>query len=361
MEIIKTILLFCLCMVLITGIHEFGHLISAKLFNVYCGEFSIGFGPKLFSFKPKETKYTVRLLPLGGYVSMAGDNDDGIEEKVDTTNIPFERTLPGIAKWKRAIVMYAGIFMNFVLAIVIMGLVINHEGTYGISCKPYIVSLLDNYPGQKAGLKENDLIEKVQFDNGSSISPNNYNELTIFLSTYDGVGDWSITVNRDNQEMVFNVSPDYIIEEERYVLGATFESNKYVDTNIFNCFYYACDYLISITKLLFITIINLFRGIGLENLSGPIGIYNTISETNELGLSYYFELVSLLSINVGIVNALPLPIFDGGRAFLLLIEAIIRKPLNKKFENIIMYASLIVLILLMVFTTFKDLNINIWG
>ena len=114
---LKTIILFILLLSVIIIIHEFGHFIAAKLFNVYVQEFSIGMGPKLFSRKGKETEYSLRALPIGGFVAMAGDSsDEKIETQVDTTNIPKERCLDSIHPLKRIIIMAAGIIMNFVLA-----------------------------------------------------------------------------------------------------------------------------------------------------------------------------------------------------------------------------------------------------
>ena len=129
MIILKNLFLFALLLSVIVSIHEFGHLVAAKIFGVYCKEYSIGMGPKIFSKKGKETEYSIRALPLGGFVAMAGDNENALETSVDTTDIPFERTLPGIARWKRIIIMLAGIFMNMILAIFILLLMQNYTNS----------------------------------------------------------------------------------------------------------------------------------------------------------------------------------------------------------------------------------------
>ena len=363
MTFIKNILLFVLLLSTIVSIHEFGHLIAAKIFGVYCQEYSIGMGPKLFSKKGKETEFSIRALPIGGFVAMAGDTDNSLETSVDTTNIPFERTLPGIAKWKRIIVMLAGIFMNLILAIVIYSLVILHNGSYVVSSKPELSFIQEGSPAEKAGLKVHDIVETVTFENGLSLSPDSYSELIAFTSAYDGNGAWTMKINRDGEDLTIEVTPLFNEAEERYLIGIGFSdvATKTVDVNIFNCFYYGFKYALFITKLTWSSFLTLFQGKNLDNLAGPIGIYSTVSQAASLGLEYYIELMAMISVNVGIVNALPLPIFDGGRVLLLIIEAIIGKPLSIKAQNLIMSASLILLLILFFFVTFNDITRLIGG
>lgn len=339
---------------LIVSIHEFGHLIAAKIFGVYVLEYSVGMGPKLISKKTKETEYCLRVLPLGGFCMLAGDetNDPSIDEK--TKDVPMERRLIGIARWKRAIIMFAGIFMNFVLSLVIVGLIILSNGSYGVSSKAIVKEVNKDMPAYKAGFKENDLIEKISFENGTSIKPKNYNELASFLDSYDGNGSWEFIVNRDSEEVSIIVDP--IKDDELgYIVGISFDSYKYKETNIFNCWHYACDYLGSILKLTVVSLISLFRGVGLENISGPVGIYKVIEDSVSYGFSYYLQIVAILSINIAVMNALPLPAFDGGRVLILIVESIINKPLNKKFENAIMAISMAILLAFTIYITFKDI------
>ena len=338
---------------LIVSVHEFGHLIAAKIFGVYVLEYSVGMGPKLISKKGKETEYSLRALPLGGFCILAGDetNDPEIDDK--TKDVPQERRLIGIARWKRAIIMFAGIFMNFVLALLIIGLIIANNGVYGVSGKPVVMEVKEDMPAYKAGFEANDLIEKITFENGTSIKPKNYNELASFLDTFDGNGEWEFVVNRNNEEV--NISVEPIKDEELgYVVGISFSAYTPVETNLLNCWYYAIDYLGSILKLTLISLVSIFRGVGLENVSGPVGIYKVIEETTVYGFTYYLEIVAILSVNVAMMNALPLPIFDGGRALILLIESVLGRSINKKVETIIMSVSMVILIALTLLVTFKD-------
>ncbi len=127
-----TAILFTLLLIIIISVHEFGHFLAAKLFNVYVSEFSIGMGPAIKSWQGKETKYSIRAIPLGGYCAMAGDSDNPIEPTVEE-KLPKERTLNGIHPVKKIIVLLAGIFMNVVLAFVIVAVIIMINGNYGVS------------------------------------------------------------------------------------------------------------------------------------------------------------------------------------------------------------------------------------
>lgn len=353
---IKGILLFILMISAITIVHELGHLLVAKFFGVYCKEFSIGMGPKLFSKKFKETEYSVRALLIGGFVSMVGEQED--DPDIKELNIPSERTLKGIAKWKQMLVMFAGIFMNFITAFIIYSLLMLNIGTYAIANKPIIESISKDMPAYSSGLKEGDVILNAKLENGMSISPETYSELTTFLlSYYDGDGAWTLTVDRNGENKQFKITPQYYEEEQRYIIGITFSNvaTKVVDINIFNCFKYGFLYMTNIIKMTFISLISIFKGIGLKNMSGPVGIYQVVEQSIDYGFDYYIELMALLSVNVAMLNAMPIPAFDGGRVFLLLIEVIIRRPLPKKFETIALTASWVLILSLIVFVSYNDI------
>ncbi|MBR4461823.1 MAG: site-2 protease family protein [Erysipelotrichaceae bacterium] len=363
MSILKNIVLFIILLSIIVSIHEFGHLLAAKFFGVYCKEYSIGMGPKLFSKKGKETEYCIRAFPVGGFVAMAGDTDNSLETKIDVTDLPPERTLLGIAKWKKIIIMLAGIFMNMILAIVIYSLLILANGSYVTSSKPQISSIREGSPAYYSELKEGDIVTTIAFDNGLSLNPASYSELITFTSAYDGNGPWHLKVERDGEHMNIDVLPEYDETEDRYLIGIGFSdvAIDYVKVNIFNCWKYGFEYSVFIVRLTWSSFLSLFKGHNLNNLSGPVGIYNTVSEAVSYGWEYYIQLIAMISINVGVVNALPLPIFDGGRVLLLIIEAIIRKPLSEKAQNIIMSLSAALLLLLFVYITYNDISKLIGG
>ena len=353
---ITGILLFVVILSVITITHELGHLLVAKAFGVYCKEFSLGMGPKLYSKKTKETEYSIRALLIGGFVSMVGEQED--DPAIQELNIPKERTLKGIAKWKQICVMFAGIFMNFVTALIIYSLLMLNIGTYTIANKPIIESIRQDMPAYSSGLKEGDIVTKVELQNGTSISPETYSELTTFLlSFYDGNGPWIMTVERNGESLKYQITPEYYEAEQRYIIGITFSNvaTKTVDINLLNCFKYGFIYMCDMVKMIFISLSSLFRGIGLKNLSGPVGIYQVVEQSIDYGVAYYMELVAMISVNVAMFNALPIPAFDGGRVLLLLIEVIIGRPLPKKFENAVLAASWVLILSLILFVSYNDI------
>lgn len=327
----------------------------AKLFNVYCHEFSIGMGPKLFSKKGKETTYSIRALPIGGYVAMAGEKDEnpGGEEYSDE-DIPKERTINGVHPIKRIIIMSAGIIMNFILALVLMSLLFLNMGKTSVSPDAVIASVNDDSPAFKAGIKKDDKIVHASFDNGYAISPKDFAELSDFLSLYDGNGNVHLTIERDGKEIEILVKPQFNEEQQTYLMGISSYEYKIVDVDFKTCWKYGFDYLVEMIKLVFMTLIGLFRGVGLNQLSGPVGVYKVTEEAISYGPETYINLIAMISLNVGLFNALPLPVFDGGRIFLTIIEMVRGKPMNKELENKIMVASTFVLLALIIFTTFKD-------
>lgn len=357
LDTFKTIILFVILLSSIVSIHELGHLIAAKFFGVYCKEYAIGMGPKIYSHQFKETEFTIRALPLGGFVAMAGDNENSLETKVDASDIPVERTLPGIAKWKRIIIMLAGIFMNLVLGVVIYSLIILGNGQYSKETKPLIDNIMVDTPAYDSKLEVGDIITKIELDNGASLSPKSYSEISIFTASYyDGNGPWHITVLRNNDKLKIDVLPTYNETEERYIIGIQFvnKPTDIVDINIFNCWAYGFEYAFLMLRIIVNSLLSMFKGIGLDQLSGPVGIYQTVETAVDYGPIYYLQLIALISINVGAFNALPLPIFDGGRVLLTFIEVIIGRPLSKKAEEMVMNISLAIILTLFIYVSFND-------
>lgn len=348
------IFLFIFALSLIIALHEFGHLLAAKKFGVYCYEYSIGMGPKICSKKFKETQYSLRLIPFGGYVAMAGEGDQNEEfgKTYGVENVPFERTLPGISKPKRIIVLLAGIFMNFVLAYVIFCFILLHNGKVTKERPPVIEGVVEKTPAAKSGLKQNDIIKKLTFEDGTIVdNPKTVDDFVPYIATKGG--KIKIDVLRNNEIKSFEV--ESVKNGEYYNIGIKIPEIKYVTINVFNVFKYASSMMFNILRMMFVALANLLRGIGLNDVSGPLGIYQATARAASEGAVTYFYFIALLSLNVGILNAFPIPALDGGRVLLVLIEAIIRKPINKKIEYFLIVISMMFLIGLMVLATFKDI------
>ncbi len=353
MSTIINIILFILLLIIIVSIHEFGHFIAAKAFNVYVPEFSIGMGKSLFQHKFKETTFSIRCLPIGGYCAIAQD-EETVDETTDVEMIKVDksRTMSGISKIKKIIILLAGVFMNVVLAVVIMSMVYLSIGQTHESPRAIVNEVTENSPAEKAGLQKDDEIIKVTFENGYSISPSTFSDVSDFMSLYES-GEVTFTIKRADETISVKITPEK--SDERYIIGIQAYDSTIVSINFFNCWKYGCQYLTEITKLLWTTILGLFRGVGLNNISGPVGMYSATSQAISLGSVYYFVYIAMFSLNIGIFNLIPIPALDGGRVVLTLIEAIIRRPISKRVEEYIMAASVILFLLIFVFATGQDI------
>lgn len=341
-----SIIYFILILSVIIIIHELGHLISAKYFHVYCKEFSIGMGPALFQKQFRETAFSIRLLPLGGFVSMAG------EEGVDDENIPWERTLKGIAWWKQVIIMAAGAIMNIILAWILFIAVTMAQGAVALPSEPIIDGFSENSAAQDAGFQIGDRI--TQITSGQE---------TTTIHTFDDISEHfayfpdqeaQFQIERGNQTLTITLTPRYNEEEGRYLAGFLAKTNI-KEITPWESIRYGTERMVDGSTTIFRSLAKLIRGIGLENLSGPVGIYQVTAQTTQSGLLPALALIALLSLNIGIFNLLPLPVLDGGRIFLTLIEKISGRKLSERAESIIMGIGVVLLVALMVFATWQDI------
>lgn len=342
---LAAILSFVVILSIIVVIHEFGHYITAKKFGVYCSEFSIGMGPAIYQRKGKETTFSIRALPIGGYVQMAG------EEGVDIEDIPFERTIKGIKVWKQVIVMVAGAVMNIILAYFVFVGVTMYQGGVSVPAKPVVYSVVKDSPAQAAGFENGDLIVKMKLSNGKVFIPKTFNEITEQMQYHHDKTEF--TVNRDGEEVTLSLTPTYSKERQMYYMGlGSKQGVKEIST--LESFYYGGQKLIDSTASIFTAFSNLVKGVGLENLSGPVGIFQVTAQSAESGFLSLIALLGILSLNIGIFNLLPLPVLDGGRIVMTICEKIAGRKMSEKFEMGLMIGSICVLIGIVVFATWND-------
>lgn len=343
-----TIIYFILILGIIVLVHELGHLITAKMFGVYCREFAIGMGPKVKSIQGKETVYSIRALPLGGFVSMAG------EEGVDIEGMDPKRTLKGIAHWKRIIIMLSGIIMNMILAWVIFVGIFVYQGERALAPEPVIAGIVENSVAQQVGLETNDRIVRIEFHDGTKLVPKDFYEIITFTQLY---GDHSMTyvIDREGTTLTYQIQPLFDETEGRYMVGLLLPRPQIVQLSFFDSIVAATETTFSSIRDIFTTLSRLIRGIGLGAISGPLGIYDVTAQQASAGILSLIALTALLSINVGIFNLLPLPLLDGGRVILTLVEMITRRPVNAKIEQALMMMSMLLVIALMVFVTWQDI------
>lgn len=341
-----TIIWFIIILGVIILVHEFGHFIFAKWAGVYVYEFSIGMGPKLWSKKDKngETEYCIRAIPLGGFVSLAG------EEVNDDKKISKDRKLYNKSFIQRFMIMFAGAMNNFILCFVLLlvGALI-----YGsVSQTPVVNSVSEEYPAYKAGIQEGDTIVSLNGDKVSS-----WSEVQLLIQTTKGK-ELTIEV-KDKEDKIRKVSliPEIVENEDgtqSYIIGVGM--GGVIEKGVLPSFKYAFKTTGSLFKLMITTIKELFTGgVAVKELSGPVGIYTVVGEQSKQGFENILSLIAFLSINVGVINLIPFPAFDGGRILFLLIEKIFKKPVPVNVENTINNVGFLLLLLLMVYVTFNDI------
>ena len=339
-----TIIYFILILGVTVLVHEAGHFIFAKIFKVHVYEFSIGMGKKLFSFNRKndETIYSIRIFPIGGYVKLAG------EEVNDDEDIPKENKLACKKPWQRFLIFVFGAVNNFIFAfllLILMGLIFGSTTT-----KPIMGNIKEDYPSYKAGLRNDDVITSI---NGNKIKT--YEDVKLIFALDPGATFNLTAVDVNGKEKKIVIVPEIITQDDStlYKYGISKDDTK--KYGLINSLKYSVEESYSIFRSMFKILGGLFTGnVSVSNLSGPVGIYTAVDVSSQSGLYGILYLVVLIGINVGVLNLLPIPAFDGGRIFFLLIEKIKGSPINTKVENVIHSVFFILLMGLMIYITIFD-------
>ena len=345
MSIILNLLLFIIILGVIVFVHEFGHFIFAKITGVYVYEFAIGMGPKIWGFKKGETDYNLRAIPIGGFCSLAGEDLDDDDLK----KVPKNMRLQDKKAWQRFLIMVFGPMNNFILAVLLLLFIALIWG--GSTMNPVISKVEKNSAAMEAGLVSGDKIINI---NNHKIKTSD--DISLYLAISNPKKTSKIVVDRDGSEITYKVKPKKIkVKGEdayRYGIGIKPEKTKGVG----EAFVYTYKKTVSIFKQMFVTVGYLFTGgIRLSQLAGPVGIYSIVGEQSKTGLANILYLVAFLSINVGFLNLLPIPAFDGGHILFIIIEKIKGSPVNPELENKIHAVFLILLMILMVVITFNDI------
>ena len=356
MQTIINILVFFVILGAIVLIHELGHFLTAKLFGVYCAEFSIGMGPKLFSKKKGETDYQIRALPIGGYVAMAGEADQ--EDSELMKDVPYERTLKGIKTWKKCIIMLAGVFMNFVLALVLLIGIYSFVEVQTNTSK--IGSVVKNNGAYNAGVQAGDTINKITI-NGEEHIIASFSDIQSVLSNENLQLDtdtvtMQISLKRGNQNIEKTVEGKYNSESKSYVIGITAATKK---LTFIEAIRQGINQFIEYALLIFTTLGKLITDLThtVSQLSGTVGIYTVTAQVTQSGsISTLLSLTALLSTNIGMFNLLPIPGLDGSQVLFALVEKIIRREIPTKMKYALQMAGLILVFGLMIFVTINDIG-----
>ena len=329
----RTILITILIFAVIIFIHECGHFAAAKLCKVRVNEFALGMGPTLFHFGKGETRYALRLFPIGGFVSMEGE-DGGSGDP---------RAFCNQKVWKRILIVCAGAFMNLVLGfIVVLLMTIPSDRLPSMT----VAQFYENASTEATGLQAGDEILRV---NGRSIWVDS--DLVYTLSTdEDGVVD--MVVRRDGEKVELS-DVAFTTQDGTLVIDFTVQG---VPANLPNVLSYSFRKTASIGRLVWIAVGQLITGqSSINELSGPIGTAQAIGQAVSVGLSTVMYLFAFITINVGIFNILPVPALDGGRLIFLLFELITRRRIKPEHEAYVHFAGFVLLILLIIFVSYHDI------
>lgn len=340
-----TIIYFILILGITVMIHEFGHFLFAKKAGVYVYEFSIGMGPRIFKWTRKndETEYSIRLFPIGGYVQMAGESNE------DDKKIPQEKLMQSKSWTSRFMIVIAGILFNFILALIILFSIALFSGSP--QSNAYIGVLEENYPAYNSGMKVGDEIIKV---NGKKTHSSDILLLELEINKGETV---TFTVRHEDGNLEdITVEPIEVEEDGVKAYRYGFSLSTKVETGFIAAIKYAFTKTVNLIHQMILIIGYLFTGkLSLNSLSGPVGIYNVVGEASKAGFISLVYLLAFISINVGFMNLLPIPAFDGGRLLFLIIEKIKRSPVDSKVENIIHSVGFVLLMILMIVITYNDI------
>lgn len=344
-------ILYILLAVLIFGllifIHELGHYLTARLFKVTIHEFAIGMGPKIFSRKSKKTGivYSLRAFPIGGYVSMEGEDSESDDENAFCKK----------AVWKRMIITVAGAAMNIFLGIAVMSIYVATSPVIGSTTVAEFTE--PERLTYESGLREGDTIVEVE---GKGVHIYSQMAYEIMHSGYEPI---DLTVIRDGEEIVLSdvVFPTVTEEEAGVTFGITdfkvFPRDKTFGNVVKEAYYQSFTTI----KMIWDSLKDLVTGrYGVQAVSGPVGVTEALVDAAESGVRDFTYLAVVITMNLGVMNLLPLPALDGGRLLFQLIELIMRRPVNRKIEGYIHFAGLALLMLLMVLIVFKDV-IGLFG
>ena len=326
--IISSIIIFLLVIL----IHEFGHFIVAKMNGVSVLEFSIGMGPKLFQKESNGTLYSLRLLPVGGYCQLEGEDEENDSPNSLNNQSPFVRLK----------VILAGAIMNFILAFILLILLMSVSRV-----STEVSGVLENSPAYSSGIQAGDKIVSI---NGQMLEDGEQ----VLESIKKSKGDLDIVLLRNEKSKNIKVTPR--LENNNRKIGVNFQEEYNIKNfNIIKGLEKGIATFLNLTGMLYKFLGMLITGkLGLGGVSGPVGVVKEIGNAAKTGVANLIFLLAYININLGVFNLLPIPALDGGRAIFILIEMIFGKKISQKKEGYIHMVGLILLLGLIAIVTIKD-------
>jgi len=332
--------------------HELGHFLVARLFGVGVEKFSIGFGPKIFGKRIGNTDYNISAIPLGGFVKMVGEAPNA---EVEPADISISFTHKHVLK--RILIVAAGPFFNLLLAMIIFFGMFQIYGTFIL--EPSVGKIKENSPAFRGGLKKGDrilAINEIPIDSWKDmakiISESNGEEIELYISREESVTSLKIKPELITSKNIFGE------DVQHYIIGITSSGDGFSKKlNLFQAFSESIIQTYNISKLTIVSIVKLVQGtISTKTLGGPLMIAQIAGQQAEEGISNLLFFIALLSINLAIINFLPIPVLDGGHLVFFFIEAATGRPVNIRFREIAQQVGIFVLIMLMIYVFYNDIT-----
>ena len=345
------IISFAIVLGVLVFVHEFGHFLLAKLMGVGIEKFSLGFGPRIVSKKIGMTEYMISAIPLGGYVKMVGESP---EKELDDSLLCLSFSHKGL--FKRSLIVLAGPVFNLLLSVAIFFVFFQVSGLPIM--KPEVGEVQEGMPAHEAGIRAGDRVVSID---GKPVT--RWEEMADLIKQSSG-RPLPIEILRDNSTMLVKVVPKLLSSRnlfgeqvEKYVIGIT--ASGAVTVRRLNPFQSATQGMLQtwqIAKLTVTAIGKIITGtISAKTLGGPIMIAQLAGQQAEAGIINLIFFIALLSVNLGIINLLPIPVLDGGHLLFFLIEAVSRRPLNHKMREVAQQIGIFILILLMIYVFYNDI------
>jgi regulator of sigma E protease len=351
--LIVTILTFFLVLSFLVLIHELGHFTAAKFFGVKVLEFGFGLPPKIFGFKRGETIYSVNALPIGGFVRLYGEEENDLKDNKNEAKRAFYSKPP----LQKLTIILAGVFMNFVLAIIIISFIFT-QGVYVLGTRVYVENVASRSPAKLAGILKGDQVAKIGENKIESTD-----DLIFAAKKYAGqfvVIAIIRKVGSEEQNLVYKLVPRKNPPKGEGALGVSVSNLEFKKYSFWQAPYYGIIETMKMTWLTAKGIVDIFGRLIMfrevpKEVAGPVGIARLVGQAVNYGFMAVLQLMGLLSLNLAVINVFPFPALDGGRLMFVLIEIVTRRRINPKFEAIVNTVGFFILIGLILLITRNDL------
>ena len=360
-----TVIVFLIVLAILVFVHELGHFLVAKAFGIRVDEFGLGFPPRLLSFTRRETRYSLNAIPFGGFVKIFGENPD--EESLTGPDSP--RSLVNKSKWVQAAVLFAGVFFNIVFAWLIIsgglmsGLRLSADNVPANAIvieapRVIVTSVAPDSPADTVGLKTADALLFLTANN-EGLQNFSVEQIQDFIVRH-GEEEITFLIRRGTENLTLYITPIQGIVSDRPAIGISMDAVGTFKLPFFSALIEGAKFTASLLKAITVGlgtfIYSAITGqADLSQVTGPVGIAGMVGEASRLGFVYLLSFTAFISLNLAVINLIPIPALDGGRLLFVLIESIKGSPIKPKVANTLNAIGFALLLLLMLVVTYQDI------